>query len=824
MPRNSFFLILLLIFLSWIPVSGQFTLGSKNTSLSYETPKEYEIGGITVSGVKYLDQDVLIQITGLTVGEKLRVPGEKLTDAVKKLWNQGLFSDVVLSATKIQGDLIFLNFHFQERPRLSKFKFTGIKKHEADELKDDYVKLVKGGQVTDNLINSTIYAIKNYYVDKGYYFCDVSIIQTDDTTLLNNVILDIVIDTKKRSRISTIDIDGNQVLTDFKFKWAMKETKENRWYNLFKPSKYIESNIKEDKKTILAKYNSLGYRDAKILKDSMYVNPDSTLTLYMKVDEGNQYFFRNISWSGNTKYTNEALSQILDIKKGDIYDQSLLDEKIYMEERGIFSLYQDNGYLFSSVTPVEIQVENDSIDIEMQIYEGKQATINKIIISGNTKTNEHVIRREIRTQPGQLYNRSDIIRTHRELAQLGYFNPENIGVNPVPNPMDGTVDIEYTLEEKPSDQIELSGGWGYGQIVGTFGLKFSNFSTKNMFKKSAWSPLPSGDGQQLSLRAQSNGLYYQSYNMSFVEPWLGGKKPTTFTVSIYNTLSSDGSERDDPDRKFISTTGAAIGLGKRLKWPDDFFILYNELSYQHYELSQWSYFIFEDGIANNLNFSTEISRNSVDQNIYPRRGSTFSLRLQITPPYSLINGKDYASLEDAEKFKWIEYHKWSFKASWFSRIAGDLVLNTKINYGFLGYYNKDARSPFEGFYMGGDGLSGYSYYGRETIAMRGYDNGSMTPEAGGNIYNKYTLELRYPISLNPQATFYALAFLEGGNCWYDFRDFNPFEIKRSAGVGMRIFLPMFGMLGVDWGYGFDDLPESPGSNGSQFHFVIGQQY
>ncbi|MCF8294704.1 MAG: outer membrane protein assembly factor BamA [Bacteroidales bacterium] len=824
MPRNSFFLILLLIFLSWMPVSGQFTLGSKNTSLSYETPKEYEIGGITVSGVKYLDQDVLIQITGLTVGEKLRVPGEKLTDAVKKLWNQGLFSDVVLSATKIQGDLIFLNFHFQERPRLSKFKFTGVKKHEADELKDDYVKLVKGGQVTDNLINSTIYAIKNYYIDKGYYFCDVSIIQTDDTTLLNNVILDIVIDTKKRSRISTIDIDGNQVLTDFKFKWAMKETKENRWYNLFKPSKYIESNIKEDKNSILAKYNSLGYRDAKILKDSMYVNPDSLLTLYMKVEEGNQYFFRNISWSGNTKYTNEALSQILDIKKGDIYDQSLLDEKIYMEERGIFSLYQDNGYLFSSVTPVEIQVENDSIDIEMQIYEGKQATINKIIISGNTKTNEHVIRREIRTQPGQLYNRSDIIRTHRELAQLGYFNPENIGVNPVPNPMDGTVDIEYTLEEKPSDQIELSGGWGYGQIVGTFGLKFSNFSTKNMFKKSAWSPLPSGDGQQLSLRAQSNGLYYQSYNMSFVEPWLGGKKPTTFTVSIYNTLSSDGSESDDPDRKFISTTGAAIGLGKRLKWPDDFFILYNELSYQHYELSQWSYFIFEDGIANNLNISTEISRNSVDQNIYPRRGSTFSLKLQITPPYSLINGKDYASLEDAEKFKWIEYHKWSFKASWFSRIVGDLVLNTKINYGFLGYYNKDARSPFEGYYMGGDGLSGYSYYGRETIAMRGYDNGSMTPEAGGNIYNKYTLELRYPISLNPQATFYALAFLEGGNCWYDFRDFNPFEIKRSAGVGMRIFLPMFGMLGVDWGYGFDDLPESPGSNGSQFHFVIGQQY
>lgn len=824
MLRKSLLILFLINTLAIFSGNAQLTLGNQSSLLKYDTPKDFEIGGITVSGVKFLDQDVLIQITGLTVGEKVRVPGEKLTEAVKKLWNQGLFSDVVLSATKIQGNVIFLNFHLQERPRLSKYKFSGIKKHEADEIKDDYVKLIKGGQVTDNLINSTIYAIENYYIDKGYYFCDVEIIQSDDSTLLNNVILDIVIHKNKRTKISNIFIEGNKVLPNGKFKWAMKETKENRWYNLFKPSKYMEANIKEDKKKILEKYNTMGYRDAKILKDSMVVNPDSTLNLYFTMDEGNQYFFRKIEWSGNTKYTSEFLSQILDIKKGDIYDQSLLDEKIYMEERGIFSLYQDNGYLFSSVTPVEIQVENDSIDIEMQIYEGKQASINKIIISGNTKTNEHVIRREIRTQPGQLYNRSDIIRTHRELSQLGYFNPENIGVNPMPNPMDGTVDIEYTLEEKPSDQIELSGGWGYGQIVGTFGLRFSNFSTRNIFKKTAWAPLPSGDGQQLSLRAQSNGLYYQSYNMSFVEPWLGGKKPTSFTVSVYNTLNSDGSERDDPDRKYMAITGAALGLGKRLKWPDDFFILYNELSYQHYELSQWSYFIFEDGIANNLNFSTEISRNSVDQNIYPRKGSTFSLKLQITPPYSLFNGKDYANLDDTEKFKWIEYHKWSFKASWFSRIVGDLVLNTKINYGFLGYYNKNARSPFEGYYVGGDGLSGYNYYGRETIALRGYDNGSLTPEAGGNIYTKYTLELRYPISLNPQATLYGLAFLEGGNCWYDFRDFNPFEIKRSAGVGMRIFLPMFGMLGVDWGYGFDDLPQSPGSNKSQFHFVIGQQY
>lgn len=824
MFRPIFFITLLLSILTFVDVSAQFNLGSQSSTIRYESPKDYEIGGITISGVKFLDQDVLIQLSGLMIGEKIKVPGEKLSDALKKLWNQGLFSDVVISATKISGNTIFLNIHLQERPRLSKYRFSGIKKHEADELKDDYVKLIKGGQVTDNLINNTIYSIRNYYIDKGYYFADVKILQSDDSTLLNNVVLDIQINKGKRARISEIEVIGNTVLPARKFKMAMKETKENKWYNIFKPSKYIESNIKEDKNSILAKYNSMGYRDAKILRDSMFVNADSTLTYRIEVEEGTQYFFRNISWTGNTKYNSEFLTQLLDIKKGDIYDQSLLEEKIYMEERGIFSLYQDNGYLFSSVTPVEIQVENDSIDIEMQIYEGKQATINKILIGGNTKTNEHVIRREIRTQPGQLYNRSDIIRTHRELAQLGYFNPENIGVNPMPNPSDGTVDIEYTLEEKPSDQVELSGGWGYGQIVGTFGLRFSNFSARNLFNKEAWAPLPAGDGQQLSLRAQSNGLYYQAYNMSFVEPWLGGKKPTSFTVSLYRTIQSDGSEVGDPNRKFISISGASIGLGRRLKWPDDFFILYNELSFQNYELNQWSYFLFENGNSNNLSLSTEFSRNSVDQNIYPRKGSQFSLKLQITPPYSLFSEKDYTSIDDIEKYKWIEYHKWTFKASWFSRLAGDLVLNTKVNFGFLGYFNKDLRSPFEGFYMGGDGLSGYNLYGRETIAMRGYDNGSLTPAQGGNIYNKYTLELRYPISLNPQATLYALTFLEAGNSWYDFRDFNPFEVKRSAGVGMRIFLPMFGMLGVDWGYGFDDIPNSPGSNKSQFHFVIGQQY
>jgi outer membrane protein insertion porin family len=460
----------------------------------------------------------------------------------------------------------------------------------------------------------------------------------------------------------------------------------------------------------------------------------------------------------------------------------------------------------------------------MQVYEGKQARINNIIIKGNTKTNEHVIRREIRTKPGQLYNRSDIIRTHRELATLGYFDPEKIGVNPIPNPADGTVDIEYSVEEKPSDQIEISGGWGANMIVGTLGLVFNNFSSRNFFKKEAWRPLPSGDGQRLSVRAQSNGIYYQSYNFSFVEPWLGGRKPNSLSFSVFYTIQTNGYSKGNENRKSIYITGVSVGLGRRLKVPDDFFILEHELSFQRYNLNHWTSFLFEDGYSNNFSFLTRLSRNSVDQPIYPRTGSLFSLSLQITPPYSLFNGKDYSKLSDQEKYRWIEYHKWTFVASWFLRLVGDLVLNTKAQFGFLGYFNKDARSPFEGYNLGGDGLSGYNLYGRETVGLRGYENGSLTPDLGGNIYNKLTMELRYPISLNPSATLYALTFLEGGNAWYDFTDYNPFGIKRSAGLGVRIFLPMFGMLGVDWGYGFDEIKGSPGANKGQFHFVIGQQF
>ena len=821
MHNKTLFVILLLLFS--IPSFGQFSINTGSKNISYEKPKEYEIGGITMSGVKYLDHDVLVHLTGLSIGNKVMVPGDKLTKAITKLWDQGLFSDVQLFAARIEGNTIFLDFKLQERPRLSKFRFTGVKKHEADDLRDQ-VKLIKGGQITDNILNNASNTIKNFFIDKGYLNVEVDITQIDDTSMVNNVILNIDIAKNDKVKIREIVVMGNEVIPAKKLRRAMKDTKQKTWWNIFKASKYIEETYKEDKKSIIAKYNEQGYRDAVIVKDSLAINDDNTVSLFIKIEEGNQFFFRNITWKGNTKYTAEQLGAILAIERGDIYDQSVLEEKIYMEERGVFSLYQDDGYLFSNINPVEVKVENDSIDIEMQVYEGKQATINNVIIKGNTKTNEHVIRREVRTKPGQLYNRSDIIRTHRELATLGYFNAENIGINPIPNPVDGTVDIEYSLEEKPSDQIELSGGWGAGMIVGTLGLTFNNFSAKNFFQQDAWRPLPSGDGQKLSLRAQSNGVYYQAYNMSFIEPWLGGKKPNSLNVSVYHTVQSDGSDKDDPDRQAIAITGMAVGLGKRLKFPDDFFTLYNEISYQIYDLSNWSSFLFEDGRANNLSFSSTLSRNSVDQPIYPRRGSNFSLSLQITPPYSLFNDKDYSTIDDQEKYRWIEYHKWTFKGSWFERLAGNLVLNAKLNFGFLGYFNKNARSPFEGYYVGGDGLSGYNLYGRETIAMRGYDNGSLTPDDGGNIYNKYTLELRYPLSLKPQATFYGLVFLEGGNAWTDFKDFSPFDIKRAAGVGMRIFLPMFGMLGVDWGYGFDDIPNQPSANKGQFHFVIGQQF
>lgn len=826
---KSFFLGIALLTVLSLPSFAQINLSDDLSKISYSNPTEYEIGGITTSGVQYLDNNVLISLSGLAVGDKIKVPGDDISKAIEKLWKQGLFEDIKIYATKITGDQIFLDIYFQERPKLSKFSFTGVKKSEADKLRDE-IKLTRGDVVTDNTLIKIKSTIKKYFIDKGFLFAEADVVMKKDTSIANSVTLTINVNKHAKVKINKITIKGDITLADKKLKSAMKHTKEKKFSRVFSSSKYTDEDYDEDKIKLIEKLNTFGYRDAKIISDTVYKYNEKTVNIEINIKQGNQYFFRNITWVGNTKYTASDLNSILRIKKGDIFDQSVLDANLYMnlDSRDISSLYLDDGYLFFSVTPVEIAVENDSIDLEIRIYEGKQATINKVTISGNTKTNDNVVIREIRTKPGQLFSRSDIIRTQRELAQLKYFDSEKLSVNPIPNAADGTVDIEYVVEEASSDQVELSGGWGAGRIVGTLGLSFNNFSGRSLFKKGAWTPLPSGDGQKLSIRAQSNGTYYQSYNASFTEPWLGGKKPNSLSVSVYHSVQTNGLKKGENDRQAIVINGVSVELGKRLQWPDDYFTLYQGLSFQTYDMTNFTSFTFTDGKSNNLNYSAVLGRNSIDAPIFPRSGSEMSLSMQFTPPYSLFTSKDYTNLPDKEKYKWLEYHKWKFSTSSFTKLAGNLVLNTRLKFGFLGLYNRElGLSPFERFYLGGDGLSGFALDGREIIGLRGYGNNTLTPKnnsgyIGGTVFNKYTLELRYPVSLNPMATIYALGFLEAGNAWSKFKNFNPFDVKRSAGIGVRIYLPMFGLLGLDWGYGFDEIPGNAGANKGQFHFSINQ--
>jgi len=789
------------------------------------TPKDYTVAGITVSGVKYYNNDVLVQLSGLNIGEKISIPGERITQTLEKLWKQGLFSDIKISATKIDGDNIYLDFYLQERPKLSEIIISGVRKSEKDDLLE-ILKLIRGTQVTPNTIISTKNVLKKHYEEKGYFKAQINVFQKPDSSLQNAVLVYIDINKNEKTKIEQIIVEGNSVFTTQQVRRAMKETKQKRWYGLFKPSRYIENKYSEDKKKIIEKYNEAGYRDAKIIADSIFDFDQNTLMVKIKIFEGKQFFFRNITWIGNTIYTNRELSDVLGIKKSDIFDQKKLDERLTSDQDAVGNLYMNNGYLFYSLIPREVTVDNDSIDMEMVIYEGKQASIRNIIINGNTKTNEHVVRRSIRTYPGELFRKDDVIRSIRELAQLGNFDPEKILPTPLPNPEDGTVDIEYALVEKPNDQIELSGGWGANMLVGTLGLSFNNFSTRNIFSKEAWQPLPVGDGQRLSVRAQTNGDRYQAYNMSFVEPWLGGKKQNTFTISLYHTIQTNGLSKNDAGRTSMKVTGAALGFGTQLNWPDDYFSLYHEVSLQKYALNNWSYFSgLNNGTSNNLSYKLVLSRNSIDNPIYSRTGSSINLTIQLTPPYSSFReSKDYSRLSNNEKYKWIEYHKWTLSADWFSRVVGDLVLHTKFQYGFLGYYNRTLKySPFEGFSLGGDGM-GYYSYGTDVIGLRGYENDVLTPANGGNIYDKFTMELRYPLTLSESAQIYALSFVEAGNCYNNFNTFNPFKMYRSAGVGVRIMLPMLGLIGIDWGYGFDAVTGRPDSNKSQFHFILGQPF
>lgn len=795
-------------------------------------PVEYEIGGVTIPEAGSLDRSVLLSISGLVTGDKIKIPGSAISGAIKNLWKEGFFEDVKIVAAKVIGNVIFLEIHVKERPRLSKFTFKGLKKGEIEDLKEK-LNLNRGKVVTENLVVTTKNTTLEHLLDKGYMNATVVVAQEKDTTLVNSVILYINANKGPKVRIREVDFYGNANLKSGKLRRAMKETRRKRWHAIFNTHTLLESEYEKDKVKVIEKYLSKGYRDAKIAKDSVYKIEDRFIGINMFVNEGKKYYFRKITWVGNSKYGSRELDKTLGIKRGDVFNQALLDSRLMGNPNGtdISSLYMDDGYLFFQVTPAEVMVEGDSIDIEIRIYEGKQATINKVTVKGNIKTNDHVIMREIRTRPGQLFRRSDVIRTQRELSVLGYFDTEKLGVNPVPHPENGTVDIEYVVEEKSSDQLELSGGFGQNRVVGSLGVSFNNFSAKNFFKKGAWQPLPAGDGQRLSVRAQSNGAYYQSLNMSFTEPWLGGKKPNSFSITPFYNRITNGQTKNDALFGKLGIYGISVGLGKRRRWPDDFFIQQVELNYQYYALDNYRrVFSFADGFSNDLNMKYILSRSSADDNIFPKSGSQNSASIQFTPPWS--GKKNYTDTADPVKYNLLEYYKIKFTSAWYTTLvkgSHPLVLYTKLGYGFLGLYNKTiGLTPFQRFHLGGSGLTGYNPLdGREIIAMRGYDDGEVfdysrpqnNPGAASIV--KYTGELRFPISLNPSASIYALAFAEAGNSWGKIKDFKPFDIKRSAGVGLRFFLPMFGMLGFDYGWRFDDVPFRPGMQKSQFHFTIG---
>ncbi len=784
-----------------------------------------KIGGIIIEGNKNIDHKSIIKLSGLKIGKEINL-SEDLGIGIKKLWDQNLFSDVNIAESKRENNLIFLKINVKENPRLLKFNFYGLKKSEEDQLRE-ILKLTKGQVISSNKIKRIEEATFDFLQDKSFFEAEINIIDNIDEK--NEMSLSINVEKNEKIKINTIHFEGNSFLTSSQLKRLMKNTKESKLFRIFKASKILKHDLQEDLKLIEQKYLENGFLDFKIFDNSIIPNGDNTVDVLINLNEGEQYFFGEIKFIGNTKYNNKQLLKIVNFKENEVFNKTKLEQKLFGSPDGndIHSLYLDNGYLFANVNSNEILSDINKINIDVYIIEGKQAKINNVTISGNTKTNDKVILREIRTKPGDLFNRSLIIRSQREIAQLNYFNNEKLDVDIQPDHNNGTVDINYIVEEKHTDQIELQGGWGAGRVIGTLGVSFNNFSTKNIKDKSTWSPLPSGDGQKFSIRASSNGSYFQQYAISFTEPWFGGKKPNALSSSISHSVQTNGLESNDPDRETIKITSLNIGLNKRLKWPDDYFGLYQSVNLQNFDLqNSTSSFTLNNGKSYNYSYSIIVSRNSVDQPSFPRKGSNFSLSLQITPPYSLLNPKDdYVNLSDEEKFKWVEYHKWKFGANWFNSFSDKIVLKTNLEYGLIGMYNTEiGLSPFERFYVGGDGLYGMNLDGRDIISLRGYSNGSLTPSTGATIYNKYTLELRYGLSLNAQSPIYILSFLEAGNAWEEFNEFNPFNIKRSAGVGIRITIPMMGIMGVDWGYGFDEIIGQPDANRGQFHFSINQMF
>ncbi len=850
-------------------VSSQALLAQNNLpDFNYGTPKQYIVGDVRVQGNTYFSENQISQLAGLYKGAKITVPGDDISNVITRLWAQKYFRDVAVSADSLSynGDSIYLKIVIKERPRVSRWSYSGIKNGERKDLQER-LNLRRGGEFSDYVSKTSCDIITRYFREKGFSNVKVTPEVQKDTIVRNAIRVNFNIEKGKKTKIKDIDFTGNDHISTYQLYRSMKKTKAKKWYNFFNSKKFNAKEYENDKKNVIEKFNEAGYRDARIVKDSVYTIPDGRVSIGIDIDEGRKYYFRNITWTGNSVYSADVLNSVLQVEKGDVYDVVTMQKRLLggggQNDYDVSKLYRDNGYLFINIKPVELTIEGDSVDVEMRIVEGKQATLNNIIINGNDLTNERVVRRQIFTRPGYLYSQSDFERSIREIASMGQFDPEAMyssdGYSIIPDEQTNTVDLIYNVTEKPSSQLELSGGWGGKTFIGTVGISFNNFSTRRIGDKSAWRPVPLGDAQTLALRLQTSGTYYTALSLSFMEPWLFGKKPTSLSLSAYYTRQTDSylAWNIRSHNREMEIFGLSAGLGNRLEWPDNYFVLYNSLSWQVYRLRNWysNYFIFDDGVAHNISYTIGLSRTSTDQQIFPRQGSDISFSLQLTPPFSLFRRKDKGTLDDngnpvrvksykdinydnwsaKDRYKWIEYHKWTFKADFYTKIVGDLILKTRTQFGYLGYYNRRwGYSPFEGFLVGGDGMTGYSNYGNEVISLRGYENYSLTPmevssynsngyNYAGNVYDKFSVELRYPIILQPQSTIYALIFAEGGNAWSDIRKFNPFHIKRSAGAGVRIYLPVVGLIGIDWGYGFDKDANGE-KGGSQFHFVIGQEF
>ena len=844
-----------------------------NPDITYAgSPRNCVIGGIAVSGVEGYEEYMLAGISGLSVGQEVTVPGQEITDAVKRYWRHGLFSKVTVAADSIVGDKLYLHFYLATRPRVSVINYSGVKKSEREDL-ENKLGLLKGSQITPNMIDRAKTLAANYFNDKGFNNAEINITQIDDLSNKNHVILNVDVDKKEKIKVRHIYLEGNKLLKTSKIKGTLfskgalgKIREAGKLSSFLKSTKYTPERYKEAKQKLIDKYYELGFRDAEILYDSVWNNDSKHVNILLKINEGKKYYIRNITWVGNTVFTTDYLSRVLGMEKGDVYNQKLLNKRLSEDEDAVGNNYWNDGYLFYSLTPTEVNIVGDSIDLEMRIYEGQQAHISRVRINGNTRLYENVVRRELRTKPGDLFSKEALQRSARELASMGHFDPEQVNPDVQPNYEDGTVDINWNLVQKSNDQVEFSLGWGQTGIIGRIGLKLNNFSMRNLFNKNREHRgiMPVGDGETFSIGAQTNASYYQSYNASYSTSWFGGKRPIQFTVGAYYSKQTDvnsnyynqallnnyyyysnyGSSYNynyenyiDPD-KYVKLLGVSVGWGKRLRWPDDYFQLSAELSYQRYMLRNWQYFIITDGNCNNLNLSLSLSRTSTDNQLFPRRGSEFLASVTLTPPWSAFDKKDYANLatnsksatykeEQQEKYRWVEYHKWKFKARTFTALTNGqkcLVLMARAEMGLLGSYNKNKKSPFETYYVGGDGMSGYSSgYAEETIGLRGYENG--TVGYNSYAYDRFTVELRYPFLLG-NTTIYGLSFLEAGNAWSDTKYFNPFDMKRSAGVGVRIYLPMVGLMGIDWAYGFDNVLSGSTikRGGSQFHFILGQEF